>query len=428
MLIRPRGRDINKRSLGLNLVGWGACLSNVLLFSSFYYALFTNQSIAPRPFLVFLSVFAVFPLDFMHTYLMGEWFAHLTWIIMMTVCAMGILLLNKFARLVFIVMNIVHVVVLCYLAFMRIGTIDFVEYGFKVYFNLVVCGAYVGFLLIPDVREQFEVSLEGFKFWSRFEPPRIKRIKPQNSQGMFKLSLAYENLGRYPDAVNVLEKACEIEPENAEFAFRLALNYARLDNNPKAIDMLKKVLRIQPDHYEAQYVLGHAYMKEGSVQQSIESLEKASKGTRPQPKIFKELGEAYIAAGRYEEGAEALEKAAASEPNDAEIYHQLGRIYFENLDKNKEAREYLMRAIRINPDLRDAHMQLGLVCGKLTRYKDAIRSFKEVLRKDPDNRQAHYHIGFAYAMIADFDSARRHYHYLKRTDPDLAENLTMVIK
>jgi len=428
MLIHSQHKDINKRSLGLNLVGWGVGLSNVLLFSSYYYALFTKQFVAPRSFWVFLSVFAVFPLDFMHNYLMGEWYAHLTWIIMMATCAMGILLLNKFARLVFIVMNIVHIVVLGYLVFMRFGSLDFVEYGFKLYFHLVVCGAYVGFLLIPDVREQFEVSLEGFRFWSRWETPRIKRIKPQNSQGLFKLSLAYENLGRYQDAVTALEKAVAIEPENAEFSFRLALNYTKLDKNYKAIDSLNKVLRIQPDHYEAHYFLGHAYMKEGSVQEGIRAFEDAAKSPRPHPMIYKDLGEAYIAAGRYQDGADALEKAVAPQHKDAEIFYTLGRLYFENLDRKKEAREYLMRAIRIDPDLKDAHMQLGLVCSKLARYKDAIRSFKEVLKKEPDNRPAHFQIGFAYAMIGDFDSARRQYHYLKRMDPDLAENLAMVIK
>ncbi len=427
MLI-TKHKEVNKRSLGLNLVGWGVCLSNVLLFSSFYYAYFTNQAFAPRPFLVFLSVFAVFPLDFMHTYLMHEWYAHLTWILMMTVCSMGVLLLNKFARLVFIVMNIVHIVVLSYLMLMHFGTIDFIEFGFKFYFSLVVCGAYVGFLIIPDVREQFEVSLEGFSFLSRLEPPRIKRIKPKNSQGLFKLSLAYENLGRYADAVKVLEKAVDIEPENTEFLFRLALNYAKTDKNYKVIEALNKTLRIKPDHYEARYFLGHAYMKEGSVREGIYALEEAAKSPQPHPMIFKELGQAYLSAGRYEEAGGALEKAAAAHQQDAEIYYQLGRLCFEKLDKKKEAREYLLRALRINPDYREARMQLGLVCVKLSRYKDAIRAFKEVLKKDPGNRPAHYHIGFSYAMIEDFDSARRHYHVLKRVDPDLAENLAMVIK
>ena len=423
-----RKKPINKRSLGTNLIGFTIAISNVLLFVSYYYTLLTHQASAPRQFVTFLSVLAVFPRDFFHTYMQPDWFAHLFWIMMMVICGMGILLLNKFARLVFIVMNIVHIIVLGYLAFMQFGRIDFVDFGFKLYFNLVVCGAYVGFLLIDDVREQFEVSLEGIKFMQWLEKPRVKRIRPQDSRGLYKLSLAYDNLGRHKDAVAVLEKAVAIEPENVDYLFRMGLINLKLEKNDKAIDAFRRVLRVQPAHYEASYFLGRSFLKEGSVLEGINALETATQSPRPHVNIYKELGEAYIAAGRYEEAARTLEKAGQVRERDPEVFYRLGRLCGEHLEQYKEAREHLLRAIRMDPDYSQAQMQLGLVCIKLNRYKDAIRAFKEVLRRDKDNKQAHYQLGFTYAMIQDYESARRHYRYLKHIDPDLAQNLGMLIK
>ena len=418
----------NKRSLGINLIGWGVCVSNVLLFVSYYYTLLTDQPSAPRQFITFLSVLSVFPQDFFLTYLNGEWMSHLVWIFMMLTCAMGILLLNKFARLVFIVMNIFHVVILTYLVTMRFGDIDFVDFGFKLYLTLVVCGSYVGFLAIPDVRQQFEMNLERIRFTTWLDRSRIKTIKPQDSRGLYKLSLAYSNLGRYADALGVLRKAVAAEPDNVEFNYLLGLTHEKLHQNPETITALRSVVRVKPDHPEAWYHLGQAYLREGSIPEGITALERAARHPRPPAGIYKELGRAYIAGGRYEDAVATLHKASLRSPQDPEIFFHLGRVTGERLERYKEAREFLLKTLRMSPHFLEAQMELGLVCIKLNRYKDAIRALKEVLRQEGENKQAHYHLGFAYARIEDFESARRHYRILKNLDPDAAENLRMMIK
>lgn len=419
----------HKRSRGINIIGWVVISSNLIFLGMYYSFLLKGQPISFPSFTSFIAMVAVFPLDFFYTHLKEFWLVHLLWVLIVVMSAFGVLLLNKFARKVFIVLNIIHVVILGYIVCMQFGRITaFLDYFFRLYFNLVAAGTYVGFITIPEVREQFKASLESMKFSLWFKEYNLKQSAERDADGYYKLGLAYGRLGRFSDAISNLKKAIAINPENENFHFKLGMFYFQQKKYFEAIDELKETIHRNPIHWDATYHLGMAYENEGCMKEAIEAFKRAEHIDPENALVYQSLGKAYIGSGSFSEAISAFKKAVDLDPEDSISYWRMGVVYCEQFGKFNEAREVLQVAISLNPGMTEAHFQLGIVSIKLERYKDAIRCFKEVIRDDESNKQAHYQLGFAYAMIKDFDSARRECRFLKDADSDLANNLTMLLK
>ena len=62
-----------------------------------------------------------------------------------------------------------------------------------------------------------------------------------------------------------------------------------------------------------------------------------------------------------------------------------------------------------------------------TKYQKAIESYKQAIRIDPDHRNAHYNLGLAYLSLNDRDSALEQYKILKKLDTEKANKLFNLI-
>jgi tetratricopeptide (TPR) repeat protein len=85
--------------------------------------------------------------------------------------------------------------------------------------------------------------------------------------------------------------------------------------------------------------------------------------------------------------------------------------------------ESFKQAIKIDPDLAEAHNNLAVAYGKSGKYKEAIDAFKQAIRINPDYSEAHFNLGIAYLILKDNGSALEQYEILKNLDPYLANLL-----
>jgi tetratricopeptide (TPR) repeat protein len=71
------------------------------------------------------------------------------------------------------------------------------------------------------------------------------------------------------------------------------------------------------------------------------------------------------------------------------------------------AAEYL-KQIAMNPNAPEAYTNLGLISARAKEWKEAISLYKEAIRLNPDLGAAHVNIAVAYYMLNDYDASWRH--------------------
>jgi len=102
-------------------------------------------------------------------------------------------------------------------------------------------------------------------------------------------------------------------------------------------------------------------------------------------------------------------------------------------DHDTEAVEAFQQAIKLAPDLAEAHFRLALGYEALdkredaeSQYKKAVETYKKHLDANPDDAEAHYNLGQSYANLGNYSEAIREYRQatkLKTDDPDIYYDL-----
>ena len=102
-------------------------------------------------------------------------------------------------------------------------------------------------------------------------------------------------------------------------------------------------------------------------------------------------------------------------------------------DQDEQAVQAFEEAVKLDPDLAEAHFRLGLgyeALGKReeseAEYKKAVETYKKYLADHEDDAEAHYDLGQTYAGLGQYSDAIREYRQatkLKENDPDIYYDL-----
>ncbi|HXI94242.1 MAG TPA: protein kinase, partial [Blastocatellia bacterium] len=113
-----------------------------------------------------------------------------------------------------------------------------------------------------------------------------------------------------------------------------------------------------------------------------------------------------------------LKQAVDADPNFAEAYAALSRAYniktfyfapeAEKKQLNEDAEVAVEKALKLNPELAEAHLARGLILWTHTRrfpHEQAIQAYRRALDLDPNLDEAHHQLGVVYFHIGLFDKA-----------------------
>ena len=80
--------------------------------------------------------------------------------------------------------------------------------------------------------------------------------------------------------------------------------------------------------------------------------------------------------------------------------------------------EHWEQALRIKPDLAEAHYNLGMAFAQLGRMQEAMEHWEQALRIKPNFAEAHYNLGAALGQAGRLHDAIGHYEQALRIKPD----------
>jgi protein O-GlcNAc transferase len=123
-------------------------------------------------------------------------------------------------------------------------------------------------------------------------------------------------------------------------------------------------------------------------------------------------------AGRLPEAERLYRQVCAADPNHAGGFHRLG-VVAHQLGRPAAA-ELLKRAVTLQPDIAEAHNDLGNVLGAQGKFVQAVACFERAAALKPDYADAHYNRGLALGNLGRFGDAAGSFQRVLALNPQSA--------
>jgi tetratricopeptide (TPR) repeat protein len=108
-----------------------------------------------------------------------------------------------------------------------------------------------------------------------------------------------------------------------------------------------------------------------------------------------------------EQAKNAYRRALSLQPDHADAHVNLGRL-LQVEGRIKDAEQHYLIALELVPNHVNALFNLAQALEERKRFDDAIAAYKKALRVDPDFADAHYHLARLYEQAGHAQSALRH--------------------
>ena len=149
------------------------------------------------------------------------------------------------------------------------------------------------------------------------------------------------------------ERHAAANPDDPDALRGLALAYQQAGRYDDAVASYREVLRRAPDDLGARYNLGVVQIASGSPDEGEQTLRLLLADVPDHVLAAKTLGERLINRDEYEEALRVLTPASASRPELADLQYDTG-LALEWLGRYEEAAERYQAALRYAPDLQVA--------------------------------------------------------------------------
>jgi protein O-GlcNAc transferase len=189
----------------------------------------------------------------------------------------------------------------------------------------------------------------------------------------------------------------------------------------------RKVLARKPQHDGALFMLSGLLFEGGRFEEASQVLERLV-AIAPHPAYLTNLGEAYRRQGELEAAAAACQRALEADPDLPEAHHNLG-LTLMNADALEEARPHLERALALRPDSPQFHVSLAWMLLGVHRVAESTAHCRRAIELAPNLAAAHHHLGNALTEEGDRSGAIASYRRAVELDPtnhDAHSNLILV--
>lgn len=188
---------------------------------------------------------------------------------------------------------------------------------------------------------------------------------------------------RMPECQAALDEALRLDPKLVPALTLQAKLAMAASRNDLARQSLKQALAVEPDSWYARFLSGFLYYLENDLQLALPELERARQLNPRDPRSAlylaltqESLGNTAAALGWYQE-AIRLEEAAGKPQTDTQLAY--GRLLLL-LGRLEECAKLIDRALKLEPDSRDAHYERARLLLKRGDAAGAAREGVNALR------------------------------------------------
>ena len=250
-------------------------------------------------------------------------------------------------------------------------------------------------------------------------------------------------------ALQKVTDAIRKDPGNAQLYFERAVLLDRLEEDSLALNDYKKAISLDSNRAEYYSAIGDMLFEHKDLEGSVLWLEKALSVNPDDKTSHLKLAKMFLYIEEYNKALSEINTVLRQDVYHPEGYFLKGMVY-KNLSDTTKAISSFMTALQVQPDYRDAMIQLGIMNGMrgdpiALKYYDnayaldtldvfplyargvfyqdkgdletAKREYINAILKDRNYTSSYYNLGYIYLQQDSLEKAFRQYDILTKLDP-----------
>ena len=297
---------------------------------------------------------------------------------------------------------------------------------------------------------------------------RARILAPGEFRWTYLLGVSQMALGKHREAVSILQEALELNPDylparlkladsllaageleqsrqqyqliikqQAEFAnahYGLGRVSAAEQKFTLAVEHFLKAINLFPNYGAAHYALAMAYRNTGNKPQAVDHLALSQKYKNNYPLTTDPLlievadlnsgaterirrGQRLESEGRLNESIIEHERALEINPQLVQAHINLIQLFGRTGQPDQAERHY-RAAVSLNPNIAESHYNFGVMLMEQKRMDDASVAFRRSIEVDPNFAEAHLNLGMILEGQQLYDEALGHYQAAVSTRPN----------
>lgn len=246
----------------------------------------------------------------------------------------------------------------------------------------------------------------------------VVQKRPENVRGQVNLGTTLTKLGRFDEALVILEKAVAKKPNYAEGRNNLGAVLTKLGRLDEAVEEFKACLAVSDKYPSAHFNLGLVYEELGRKQEAMEQFSHALRIYPEYPEANESLAYLLSTEGRTKEAIEHYRAALRFSPVRPKSCNNLGKLLGQ-MGQYDEAIHWFRAALEVSPDQMEARNNLAITLGLQGNLSGAVAEFERALALQPENASIHVNLAFALEKAGRRSDAIEKYESALRLQPEL---------
>lgn len=241
--------------------------------------------------------------------------------------------------------------------------------------------------------------------------------RPQNPRAHDGLAEAYDELGRFPEAIHHRREAVRLQPNESTYHYNLAMTLAAANQRDEAIRHYQRALELDPNEPRTHNNLAILLGETGNDAVALSHYAEVVR-LRPADAFYRyNYGVALMRAGRYADAVASYEAVLRLQSDHADAHFNLGTALMR-LNRVQEALEHYVAALKLKPADSEDRITFGGALLVANRPNDALTEFRRVLSVRPQAVEAMFGAGNALAALRQTEEAVRQYEAVLHLAPD----------
>ncbi|MGH9832011.1 MAG: tetratricopeptide repeat protein [Blastocatellia bacterium] len=278
----------------------------------------------------------------------------------------------------------------------------------------------------PEIREQMRKAYAA------------AQARPRDAEAVGRLGMTLHTYEEYEGAAVCYERARRLAPDEFRWSYYLGIVQVSLGKHGEAAAVFKEAIRQRPGYLPAQLRLADSLLAAGQRLGSQPLYETVIKKNAAIAQAHYGLGRIKATSGELAAAAEHFRKAVELFPEYGSAHYALG-LALRDLGQAGKAQEHLalsqkhkLSRPRLEDPLLGAIAELnalgteilkrGVMLESAGRIEESIAEHERALTVNPQLTQAHINLIQLYGRTGQFEKAEKHYRDVVAINPNLADS------